>query len=146
MSLFGTNGVRGIANEYLNSELTLNLARSLGTYMGSKGTVAIGCDTRISGQMLGSAAISGALSTGLNVIDVELFPPLLIQYYVRDYADAGIIITASHNPREYNGIKFISGDGSEFPRMEKKISRKFITQGNMASYRGKKLVASEWIQ
>ena len=122
MSLFGTNGVRGIANEYLNPELTLNLARSLGTYMGSNGTVAIGCDTRISGQMLKSAAISGALSTGLNVIDVGIVPTPSIQYYVRDYADAGIIITASHNPREYNGIKIISGDGSEFPRDgEKKI-------------------------
>jgi phosphomannomutase/phosphoglucomutase len=129
MSLFGTNGVRGIANEYLNPELTLNLARSLGTYMGSKGTVAIGCDTRISGQMLKSAAISGALSTGLNVIDVGIVPTPSIQYYVRDYADAGIIITASHNPREYNGIKFISGDGSEFPRDGEKNIEKIYYAG-----------------
>ena len=129
MSLFGTNGVRGIANEYLNPELTFNLARSLGTYMGSKGTVAIGCDTRISGQMLKSAAISGALSTGLNVIDVGVVPTPSIQYYVRDYADAGIIITASHNPREYNGIKFISGDGSEFPRDgEKNIEKIYYSK------------------
>jgi phosphomannomutase / phosphoglucomutase len=116
MALFGTNGVRGIANEYINPELAVNLARSLGTYMGSKGTVAIGCDTRISGQMLKSAAIAGALSTGLNVIDVGIVPTPSIQYYVRDYADAGIVITASHNPREYNGIKLIAGDGTEFPR------------------------------
>ncbi len=116
MALFGTNGVRGIANEYINPELAVNLARSLGTYMGSKGTVAIGCDTRISGQMLKSAAIAGALSTGLNVIDVGTVPTPSIQYYVRDYADAGIVITASHNPREYNGIKLIAGDGTEFPR------------------------------
>ena len=129
MSLFGTNGVRGIANEYLNPELTLNLARSLGTYMDSKGTVAIGCDTRISGQMLKSAAISGALSTGLNVIDVGIVPTPSIQYYVRDYADAGIIITASHNPREYNGIKFISGDGSEFPRDGEKNIEKIYYSG-----------------
>lgn len=129
MSLFGTNGVRGIANEYLNPELTFNLARSLGTYMGSKGTVAIGCDTRISGQMLKSAAISGALSTGLNVIDVGVVPTPSIQYYVRDYADTGIIITASHNPREYNGIKFISGDGSEFPRDgEKNIEKIYYSK------------------
>ena len=129
MSLFGTNGVRGIANEYLNPEIALNLARSLGTYMGSKGTVAIGCDTRISGQMLKSAAISGALSTGLNVIEVGIVPTPSIQYYVREYADAGIIITASHNPREYNGIKFISGDGSEFPRDEEKNIERIYYSG-----------------
>jgi len=116
MELFGTNGVRGIANEFVTPELAVNLAKSLGTYMGSKGTVAIGCDTRISGQMLKSAAIAGALATGLSVIDVGTVPTPSIQYYVRDYADAGIVITASHNPREYNGIKLIAGDGSEFPR------------------------------
>ncbi|MHB8102448.1 MAG: phosphoglucosamine mutase [Methanosarcina sp.] len=132
MALFGTNGVRGIANEYLNPELAVNLARSLGTYMGSKGTVAIGCDTRISGQMLKSAAIAGALSTGLNVIDVGIVPTPSIQYYVRDYADAGIVITASHNPREYNGIKFIAGDGSEFPRDGEKEIEKIYYSGKYA--------------
>lgn len=120
MALFGTNGVRGIANEYVTPELAVNLARSLGTYMNSKGTVAIGCDTRISGQMLKSAAIAGALSTGLDVVDVGIVPTPSIQYYVRDYADAGIVITASHNPREYNGIKLIAGDGTEFPRSGEK--------------------------
>jgi len=132
MALFGTNGVRGIANEYLNPELAVNLARSLGAYMGSKGTVAIGCDTRISGQMLKSAAIAGALSTGLNVIDVGIVPTPSIQYYVRDYADAGIVITASHNPREYNGIKFIAGDGSEFPRDGEKEIEKIYYSGKYA--------------
>jgi len=132
MALFGTNGVRGIANEYLNPELAVNLARSLGTYMGSKGTVAIGCDTRISGQMLKSAAIAGALSTGLNVIDVGIVPTPSIQYYVRDHADAGIVITASHNPREYNGIKFIAGDGSEFSRDGEKDIEKIYYSGKYA--------------
>src|SRR5664279_5268413 len=110
MALFGTNGVRGTANEYINPELAVNLARSLGTYLSSKGTVAIGCDTRISGKMLKSAAIAGALSTGLSVIDVGTAPTPSIQFYVRDHADAGIVITVSHNPRQYNGIKFIAGD------------------------------------
>ena len=132
MALFGTNGVRGIANEYLNPELAVNLARSLGTYMNSKGTVAIGCDTRISGQMLKSAAIAGALSTGLSVIDVGTAPIPSIQYYVRDYADAGIVITASHNPREYNGIKFIAGDGSEFSREGEKDIEKIYFSGKYA--------------
>ena len=132
MALFGTNGVRGIANEYVNPELAINLARSLGTYMSSKGTVAIGCDTRISGQMLKSAAIAGALSTGLSVIDVGTVPTPSIQYYVRDYADAGIVITASHNPREYNGIKFIAGDGSEFSREGEKDIEEIYFSGKYA--------------
>jgi phosphomannomutase/phosphoglucomutase len=59
MALFGTNGVRGIANEYIVPELAVNLARCLGTYMGSKGTVAIGCDTRISGRMLNLQQLPG---------------------------------------------------------------------------------------
>ncbi|AKB55205.1 MULTISPECIES: phosphoglucosamine mutase [Methanosarcina] len=129
MVLFGTNGVRGIANEYITPELAVNLARCLGTYMKSKGTVAIGCDTRISGQMLKSAAIAGALSTGLSVIDVGIVPTPAILYYVRDFADAGIIVTASHNPRQYNGIKFIAGDGSEFSRDAEKDIEKIYRSG-----------------
>ncbi|MGP8321517.1 MAG: phosphoglucosamine mutase [Methanosarcinaceae archaeon] len=116
MAFFGTNGVRGIANEYITPQLSIDVAKSLGTYMGSKGTIAIGRDTRISGDMLKSAAIAGALSVGLTVIDLGAAPVPAVQYYVRDHADAGIMITASHNPREYNGIKLIAGDGSEFSR------------------------------
>ncbi|WP_410508441.1 phosphoglucosamine mutase [Methanosarcina hadiensis] len=132
MELFGTNGVRGIANEFITPELAINVARSLGTYMGSKGTVAIGCDTRISGQMLKSAAIAGALATGLSVIDVGTVPTPSIQYYVRDYADAGIVITASHNPRQYNGIKIIAGDGSEFPREGERELEKIYFSGKFS--------------
>lgn len=116
MKLFGTNGVRGIANEFMNPQIIMDIVRSMGTLMGNKGTVAIGRDTRISGDMLKSAAIAGALSSGLTVIDVGIGPTPSIQYYVRDYADAGIVITASHNPREYNGIKLIAGDGTEMSR------------------------------
>ena len=116
MAFFGTNGVRGIANDYITPQLAVDVAKSLGTYMGSKGTIAIGRDTRMSGDMLKSAAIAGALSAGLTVIDLGTAPVPAVQYYVRDHADAGIMITASHNPREYNGIKLIAGDGSEFSR------------------------------
>lgn len=117
MGLFGTNGVRGIANEDITPELAVDIAKSLGTYLNNNGTVVIGRDTRISGYMLKYAAISGALSSGLSVIDVDMVPTPSIQYYIRNYkADAGIIITASHNPREYNGIKLIDGDGTEFSR------------------------------
>ncbi len=116
MAFFGTNGVRGIANEYITPQLAIDVARSLGTYMGSTGVVAIGRDTRASGEMLKSAAIAGALSAGLTVIDIGICPTPSVQYYVKDHADAGIVITASHNPREYNGIKLIAGDGSELSR------------------------------
>ncbi|WP_407354876.1 phosphoglucosamine mutase [Methanolobus sp. WCC5] len=116
MAFFGTNGVRGIANEYITPQLAIDVARSLGTYMGSQGVVAIGRDTRASGEMLKSAAIAGALSAGLTVVDVGVCPTPSVQYYVKEHADAGIVVTASHNPREYNGIKLIAGDGSELSR------------------------------
>ncbi|MBE0522961.1 MAG: phosphoglucosamine mutase [Methanosarcinales archaeon] len=119
MTLFGTNGVRGIVNVDMTPELAMNLGKSLGTYMrlhniGTK--VAIGRDTRISGHMLKGAAIAGILSTGLEVVDVGVLPTPNLQYYIRDKTDAGVMITASHNPREYNGLKIIAGDGTEFSR------------------------------
>ncbi|ADI73059.1 phosphoglucomutase/phosphomannomutase alpha/beta/alpha domain I [Methanohalobium evestigatum Z-7303] len=117
MGLFGTNGVRGIANEEITPELAVDIAKSLGTYLGNNATVAIGRDTRVSGNMIKYAAISGSLSSGLSVIDVDMVPTPSIQYYIKNTrTDAGIIITASHNPREYNGIKLIDGDGTEFSR------------------------------
>lgn len=129
MAFFGTNGVRGIANEYITPQLVIDVARSVGTYMGSKGTVAIGRDTRASGEMLKSAAIAGALSAGLTVIDVGIVPTPSIQYYVKDHSDAGIVITASHNPREYNGVKLIAADGSEFSREgEREVERIYYSR------------------
>ncbi|WP_292485997.1 phosphoglucosamine mutase [Methanohalobium sp.] len=117
MGLFGTNGVRGIANEEITPELAVDIAKSLGTYLGNNATIAIGRDTRVSGNMIKYAAISGSLSSGLSVIDVDMVPTPSIQYYIKNTrTDAGIIITASHNPREYNGIKLIDGDGTEFSR------------------------------
>jgi phosphomannomutase/phosphoglucomutase len=112
MRLFGTNGVRGIVNQDLTADLALRLAMSLGTL--TKGIVAVGQDTRTSGSMLSYAAIAGLLATGCKVISVGIAPTPAVQYFVRDNADAGIVITASHNPREYNGLKLIADDGTEF--------------------------------
>ncbi|MDK2824838.1 MAG: phosphomannomutase / phosphoglucomutase [Methanolobus sp.] len=136
MAFFGTNGVRGIANEYITPQLAIDVARSLGTYMGSKGVVAIGRDTRASGEMLKSAAIAGALSAGLTVIDIGICPTPSVQYYVKEYADAGIVVTASHNPREYNGIKLIASDGSEMSREgEREIEKIYYSKEfNAASW------------
>jgi phosphoglucosamine mutase len=147
LALFGTNGVRGIVNKELTPELALKLARSLTTFIFEKNQesdpgnesgklmqIAVGTDTRISGMMLKSAAVSGILSSGAAVIDIGIVPTPSLQYYVKNNheIDAGIIITASHNPREYNGIKIIAGDGTEFSReSEKRVeeilnSEKFI--------------------
>jgi phosphomannomutase / phosphoglucomutase len=112
MRLFGTNGVRGLVNRDLTADLALRLAMSLGTL--TKGTVAVGQDTRTSGNMLSYAAIAGLLATGCKVINVGIAPTPAVQYFVRDNAEAGIVITASHNPREYNGLKLIARDGTEF--------------------------------
>ncbi|HYC19583.1 MAG TPA: phosphoglucosamine mutase [Candidatus Bathyarchaeia archaeon] len=112
MKLFGTNGVRGIVNQDLTPDLALRLAMSLGTL--TRGTVAVGQDTRVSGNMLSHAAIAGLLATGCKVINLGVAPTPAVQFFVRDNADAGIVITASHNPREYNGLKLIAGDGTEF--------------------------------
>ncbi|NLI62252.1 MAG: phosphoglucosamine mutase [Methanosarcinaceae archaeon] len=118
MKLFGTNGVRGIVNESMTPEIAMKLAQSLATYMNGEGTVVVGNDTRISGRMLKSAVISGLLSSGMKVTDLGCVPTPALQNYVKKSkeASAGIIVTASHNPREYNGIKLISEDGTEFSR------------------------------
>lgn len=136
MAFFGTNGVRGKANEYITPQLAIDVARSLGTYMGSKGVVAIGRDTRASGEMLKSAAIAGALSAGLTVIDVGICPTPSVQYYVKEYADAGIVVTASHNPRQDNGIKLIAADGTEMSREgEREIEKIYYSKEfNAASW------------
>ena len=140
MTLFGTNGVRGIANEDLSPELSLNLARSLATFLWEKKDggsfkktpfVVLGTDTRVSGAMIQSAVASGLLSCGAAVIHVGIVPTPSLQYYVKNNADidAGIIVTASHNPREYNGIKFIDADGTEFSRADEKRVEEIYESG-----------------
>ncbi len=113
--LFGTDGVRGIANEELTPEMALDLGRVIGTY--KPGKIAVGCDTRISSDMLKCAVLAGIMSTGCDVVDLGIAPTPAIQYYVKETkCSAGVAVTASHNPREYNGIKFIQDIGTEFFR------------------------------
>lgn len=114
--MFGTDGVRGIAG----SELTIELATKLGqagAYVLTKeqehqATIIVGCDTRISGGMLASALMAGICSVGANAIFVGVMPTPAIAYLTRKHkVDAGVVISASHNPMEFNGIKFFNGDG-----------------------------------
>jgi len=117
--LFGTDGVRGIANIELTCELAYKLGR-IGSYILTKGNnnpkIVIGKDTRISGDMLEAALISGILSAGADAVCVGVVPTPAVAYLTRKYkANAGVVISASHNPTEYNGIKFFSGDGYKLP-------------------------------
>ncbi len=114
--LFGTDGVRGVAG----SELTIELATKLGqagAYVltkeqAHKPTIIVGCDTRISGGMLASALMAGICSVGANAIFAGIMPTPAIAYLTRKHkVDAGVVISASHNPMEFNGIKFFNGDG-----------------------------------
>ncbi len=114
--MFGTDGVRGVAG----SELTIELATQLGqagAYVLTKEqehqpTIIVGCDTRISGGMLASALMAGICSVGANAIYVGVIPTPAIAYLTRKHkVDAGVVISASHNPMEFNGIKFFNGDG-----------------------------------
>lgn len=115
---FGTDGVRGVANQELTPEMAFNLGRS-GSYVlaqhnqGQRPRLIVGKDTRISGDMLESALIAGICSTGADAMTVGVLPTPGIAYLTRYYnATAGIVISASHNPVPDNGIKFF-GPGGE---------------------------------
>ena len=112
---FGTDGVRGVANTELNCELAYKLGRA-GGYVLAQGKdkvkVIVGKDTRVSGDMLEAALISGLMSVGCDVITVGVIPTPGVAYLTKKYeADCGVVISASHNPVEYNGIKFFNKDG-----------------------------------
>lgn len=113
--LFGTDGVRGVANAELTPELAFKLGKA-GAHVLSKKkgkpVVLIGKDTRISGDMLEDALSAGILAVGGNVIKVGVLPTPAVAYLVKHYqADVGVVISASHNPFEYNGIKFFNSEG-----------------------------------
>lgn len=114
--LFGTDGVRGVANKDLTNELALSIgkaaAKVLAGELGRKPTVMIGKDTRASGDMLEAALTAGLCSVGANVLSVGVVPTPAVAYLVGRYGcDAGIMISASHNPCEYNGIKIFQSTG-----------------------------------
>lgn len=118
--LFGTDGVRGVANEELTPTLAMELGQA-GAYVLTrenehKPTIMVGCDTRISGDMLANALMAGACSVGANVVYVGVVPTPAVAYLTRKYkVDAGVVISASHNPVEFNGIKFFDGNGYKLP-------------------------------
>ena len=126
--LFGTDGVRGIANEKLSCELAFALGQA-GAYVLTsrvhKARILIGRDTRISGDMFEAALVAGICSVGAEAIVAGVIPTSGVAYLTRDYeADAGVVISASHNSAEYNGIKFFGAAGKKLPdEIEERIER-----------------------
>lgn len=138
--LFGTDGVRGIANKELDSELAFNLGR-IGAYVLTEEThhkprIAVGKDTRISGDMLEAALIAGICSMGAEAVVLGVLPTPAVAYLTRHLGlDAGIVISASHNPFEYNGIKFFDSKGYKLSddiedKIESYLSNTAVTIAN----------------
>ena len=114
--MIGTDGVRGVAGTELTIELAMKLGQA-GAYVLTKEkehqpTIIVGCDTRISGGMLANALMAGICSVGANAVYMGVIPTPAIAYLTKKHkVDAGVVISASHNPMEFNGIKFFNGEG-----------------------------------
>ena len=125
--LFGTDGVRGIANEKLNIELAMRLGSAAAAVISGNSrrrpVFVVGMDSRMSSDMLAMACAAGLCSVGADVIMLGLVPTPAVAYLVGKYkADAGIMISASHNPAEFNGIKMFGGEGVKLPdELEERI-------------------------
>jgi phosphomannomutase/phosphoglucomutase len=126
--LFGTNGIRGLVNRELTPQMAVQTGAAVGTFF-KHGNLAVGHDARTSGPLLSHAVVAGLNSTGCNVFFAGMMPTPALQLWIRHHrADGGVIITASHNPPEYNGIKVIWKDGIELSReQEVKIENAYFS-------------------
>ena len=144
--LFGTDGVRGIANTELGPELAFKLGRA-GAFVLTKTTkhtpkILVAKDTRISGDMLEAAIVAGICSAGAKARMLGVIPTPAVAYLVREYeADAGVVISASHNPMEYNGIKFFDRNGYKLSdELEEEIERLILSSmGDIPAVTGEKI-------
>lgn len=129
--LFGTDGVRGVANGDLTPDLALALGRAAGVVLG-RGRVVLGRDTRVSGPMLAGALTAGLCSAGCDVLDAGIIPtPAVALLAVAEKASGGAVISASHNPVEDNGIKFFSSEGVKLPaEREQTIEEAMATESD----------------
>lgn len=138
--LFGTDGVRGIANKDLTCELAMNLGRAAATVLSNNARrrpiFVVGMDTRISSEMLSSSLTAGLCSVGADVYVLGTVPTSAVAYLISKYkADAGIMISASHNSAEYNGIKMFSGDGYKLPdALEEQIEKLVLDDKEFGEY------------
>lgn len=128
--LFGTDGVRGVVNKDFTPFFALRLGLAIGSYFGPGARVLLGRDARLGNAPVLHAVVSGLTAAGVKVYDAGILPTPALQLSVRDYGfDAGVMVTASHNPPQYAGVKVIMGDGVEAPRsVEEEIERIFYEE------------------
>ncbi|MDO4183385.1 MAG: phosphoglucosamine mutase [Coriobacteriia bacterium] len=126
--LFGTDGVRGVANKELTCEVAFKLGQASVAFMGN--TVLVGKDTRLSGDMLEAAVCAGITSMGGTALQAGIIPTPGVALLVRQlHCDGGIVISASHNPPEYNGIKLFDGKGFKLPDAVEDEIEAFVGRG-----------------
>ncbi|MBM1154751.1 phosphoglucosamine mutase [archaeon] len=127
--LFGTNGIRGVTNVDMTPDFATRIAYAIGTYFGG-GEIVVGYDARSSSFLLSRAVIAGLLASGCSVYEIGRVPTPCLQFYVRSQNfDGGVMITASHNPPQYNGIKVVASDGVEIDRTEEvKVEEIYFNQ------------------
>lgn len=130
--LFGTDGARGIANTELTCEIAFLLGQAAVRFLGN--TIAVGKDTRLSGDMLEAALNAGIMSAGGSVLALDVIPTPGVALLTRQlHADGGVVISASHNPPEYNGIKFFSAEGYKLPEETEQEIEVFVEAGGFAA-------------
>lgn len=128
--LFGTDGVRGVANTELTCELAYRLGQAAAVFLG--GSIVIGKDTRLSGDMLEAAASAGIMSAQGTALLAGIIPTPGVALLVRElHADGGLVISASHNPPEYNGIKLFDAEGFKLPDDVEDAIERFIADGGL---------------
>ena len=127
--LFGTNGVRFVPGVTHDLDFAINLAEAVGTYFGN-GDILVGQDGRLSSPALVNAVVSGLMSSGRDCAEAGLVPTPALQYGVRSMGfRGGVMVTASHNPPQYNGLKVVASDGVEVPRLDEQRIEKIYFDG-----------------
>ena len=124
--MFGTNGVRGVVNQDMTAALVLQMGKAIGTVF--PGRIAVATDTCHPADMLRTALESGLMAVGCTVIELGVLPTPALQFFIKEHGGVagGVMITASHNPPEFNGIKLIAADGTEASRsQEEKIEEAY---------------------
>lgn len=131
MNLFGTDGIRDVANAGLSWRIAFRLGRAMGTYLSPGRNLCVGKDTRVSGDMLEAAIIAGVTSAGRNIVRLGVITTPGLSYLVKELElGGGVMISASHNPAEYNGLKVFGSDGKKIPDEIEILFSRFILAEN----------------